>query len=130
MFFPFSYPVCFHSHYTSTAASRYFPYYQGIWICTRSVPVSIQPFAKLFYATCYLFIRYNMIKTSSVYKQQIISCLLVKTAGCSSWCNGFFKIISQFSWNTDKNKERIKEYIKKLEGHHTQERVSRVFIHI
>lgn len=27
-------------------------------------------------------------------------------------------------------KERMKEYIKKLEGHHTQERVSRVFIHI
>lgn len=68
-FFPFFYPVCFHSHYTSTAASRYFPYYQGIWICTRSVPVSIQPFAKLFYAACYLFIRYNMIKTGSVYKQ-------------------------------------------------------------
>lgn len=42
----------------------------------------------------------------------------------------FFKIISQFSWDTDKNKERIKEYIKRLEGHHTQERVSRVFIHI
>lgn len=42
----------------------------------------------------------------------------------------FFKIISQFSWNTDKNKERMKEYIKKLEGHHMQERVSRVFIHI
>lgn len=42
----------------------------------------------------------------------------------------FFKIISQFSWNTDKRKERIKEYIKRLEGHHTQERVSRVFIHI
>lgn len=42
----------------------------------------------------------------------------------------FFNIISQFSWNTDKNKERIKEYIKKLEGHHTQEWVSRVFIHI
>lgn len=29
-----------------------------------------------------------------------------------------------------KKKERMKEYIKKLEGHHTQERVSRVFIHI
>lgn len=29
-----------------------------------------------------------------------------------------------------KKKERIKEYIKKLEGHHTQEWVSRVFIHI
>lgn len=29
-----------------------------------------------------------------------------------------------------KKKERIKEYIKKLEGHHMQERVSRVFIHI
>lgn len=42
----------------------------------------------------------------------------------------FFKIISQFSWNTDKNKERIKEYINRLEGRHTQERVSRVFIHI
>lgn len=30
------------------------------------------------------------------------------------WCNGFFKIISQFSlsWNTEK-KKRIKEYIKK-----------------
>lgn len=27
-------------------------------------------------------------------------------------------------------KERMKEYIKKLEGHHTQEWVSRVFIHI
>lgn len=27
-------------------------------------------------------------------------------------------------------KERIKEYMKKLEGHHTQEWVSRVFIHI
>lgn len=29
-----------------------------------------------------------------------------------------------------KKKERMKEYIKKLEGRHTQERVSRVFIHI
>lgn len=29
-----------------------------------------------------------------------------------------------------KKKKRIKEYIKKLEGHHTQEWVSRVFIHI
>lgn len=70
MFFPFlSCLLSLPLYKYCTAASRYFPYYQGIWICTRSVPVPMHSFAKLFYATCYLFIRYDMIKTSSVYKQ-------------------------------------------------------------